>query len=135
MEQRHIGLDAVFEQIVNYPAIMLEPFLVRLTATFGKDPRPGDRHAVGAHAEALEELRVLLVAVIAVAGDIAGLAVRDLAGGVCIDVPIGLAAPVLPHRAFDLVSGRRAAPDEVIRKAQIDTCGCPRRRAGRRRNG
>src|ERR1700688_1975910 len=55
---------------------------------------------------------------VVVAGDVAGIAVFDLARGVAEAIPDRLAPAVLVPRAFDLVRGAGGAPLEVLGKCQ-----------------
>src|ERR1700744_4880714 len=61
---------------------------------------------------------------ILIAGDVSGRASLYLADGMSESIPDRLAFPILIPRAFDLVRGRRRAPQKTIRKARLaDCCG------------
>jgi hypothetical protein len=53
-----------------------------------------------------------------IAGDIAGIAARDLAGQPGIHVPDARPPPVLTDGAFDLISGGGNAPRELRRRSE-----------------
>jgi len=65
--------------------------------------------------------------VVVVAGDIAGVAVQNVAGSMREGIPDRGPAPILVNRAFDLVGGGRGAPQETFRKlprpAYLDLLG------------
>src|SRR5262249_34437600 len=74
-------------------------------------------------------------AVVVVAGDVAGVAVGDLAGGAAEDVPDRGAAAVFVDRAFDLIGGGGGAEQGVGGAARWDRrvrylVGCAWDRAG-----
>jgi len=66
---------------------------------------PGDGKAIAVEVERAHQRDVFAVAVVVVAGDVAGGAVVDFAGGVRETVPDGFALAALVPRAFNLVSG------------------------------
>src|SRR4029077_1538093 len=81
----------------------------------GNDARPRDGEAECVEAELAHQRDVRGVAVVEVAGDVARVAVPDLAGRRGEPVPDTLAAPVLGGRAFDLVRRGGSAPEEAGR--------------------
>ena len=113
VEHRDIRLDPVGQQIVDHAVVMIDALLVRLPASFGENPRPGERHAIRRHAEVLQQLGVLRVPVVTIGRDVAVVVAEHLAGRMGEDVPVGRSAPVLLHRPLDLVGGGCAAPAEA----------------------
>jgi len=75
--------------------------------------RPGERKAITIEAESAHERDVVAVAVVVVAGDVAGIGVGDLAGCVGEAVPDGFAFAIFIPCAFDLVRGSGGAPEEA----------------------
>ena len=100
------GRDAVPGELVEQRAVVVQAPLVDGAPAAGLDPRPGDGEAVGAQAEGGEQRHVLAVAVIGVAGDVAGVAAADLAWRVAEGVPHRGAPAVGGRRSLDLVGGR-----------------------------
>ena len=96
--------DAARQGRVDQPVVVVQAAGLDPAGARGHDPRPGDREAVPAGAQARDQVEVLLVAVVGVAGDRAVLAVaggaRDFAANVS---QIDGAAAVLGGRPLDLV--------------------------------
>ena len=116
VEERHVRVDAVAEQLVDEPVVEVETCCVDAAAALGQDARPRDREAERVEAELAHQRDVVAVAVVEVARDRAVVAVPDLAGRGAEAVPDALAAAVFVRRAFDLVRGGCRAPDEVGRE-------------------
>src|SRR5690606_41778102 len=76
------------------------------------------------HTTPFRSRHVVAVAVVVVAGDVAGAAVHHVAGGVGEGVPDRLAPPVLLDRPLDLVGSRCGTPDEVLREDHPLTAPC-----------
>src|SRR5262249_2439827 len=72
-----------------------------------------------AHPEAPKQRDVLREAVVAVAGDVAGVAVVSLARGVAERVPDRRTLPVGVRRSLNLVRGRRSAPQEPLGETEL----------------
>ena len=119
--ERDVGRDSVREQRIDEAIVEVEALRIGRADAVGKDARPRNREAVGARAERLHERDVLLVAMIMVDRDVAGVAVRDLAGRVGEAVPDRAALAILVPRAFDLVSRGRGSPDEPFRESSSTT--------------
>ena len=100
------GRDAVPGELVEQRAVIVQAPLVDRAPAAGLDPRPGDGEAVGAQAEGGEQGHVLAVAMIGVAGDVAGVAAADLAWRMAEGVPHRGTAAVGGRRSLDLVGGR-----------------------------
>jgi hypothetical protein len=86
---------------------------VGLAPSCGKKARPRYREAKSRDVEVFEELDVLEVAVVEVAGDIAGFTAVDFAGAVDEIIPDGGAFAVSIPAAFYLVGGDGDAPVKV----------------------
>src|SRR5215208_5918687 len=117
MIEREHGFDGALSQAVDEPAVKVEAVLIGLTAPLGLDAGPGHGEAVGLHPELAHQVEVFFQAVILVAGDVARIAVDDLARGMAERVPDGRAAAAFVHCTFDLVSGRCRTPQEVLLEA------------------
>ena len=133
--QRRVGRDAVGEQLVDEPVVVVEAGAVDRAARVRDDPRPRDAEAVRPEAELLQERDVLGVAVVLVAGDVARGPVDDPARRVREPVPDRLALAVLLPGALDLVGGGGRPPHEAGRERRSSQHGwdllLPRRaRAG-----
>src|SRR5215211_833423 len=116
IERKHRFYGAL-SQAVDKSAVKVEAVLVGRTAPLGLDAGPGHGEAVGLHPELGHQVEVFFQAMILVAGDVARIAVTDFIRGVAERVPDGRAAAVFVHGALDLVSGRRSAPQEILREA------------------
>ena len=114
MVDREHRLDGPLAQPIHKPPVVVETFLIGGAAAVGLYPRPGDGEAVGLQAEARHEIQALFEAVVLVAGDVPGVAVQDVARRVGEGVPDGDAAPVLVHRAFDLIGGGCRTPQKAF---------------------
>ena len=98
------------------------------------EPRPAEREPVLPHAELRHQLDVLAEAVVVVARDVAGVAVRGRARRVRERVPDRRASPALGRRALDLVRGGRRAEVEVRRQQrEVDLDGRGGARGGEER--
>ncbi len=73
-------LNAVFEQVVNDPVIVVDTLWIWLAHAIRKYTRPGNREAVGVRAGRFQQLGVLAITIVAVASDVTRIAVRNLAG-------------------------------------------------------
>src|SRR5262249_816278 len=94
--------------------VEVEALGVRLTGTFGEDARPTDGEPIRGRAQVPHQGDVLLVPVVVVVGDVAGVAVLDLARRVRVRVPDRLALAVLVPGALDLVGRRGSAPVKAV---------------------
>ena len=103
--ERHDRLDPALAQPGREPPVEVDALAVERAAPVRLHPRPADREAVGLQASSRDQVEILAPAVVVVAGDVAGRAVRDRAGtGEAI--PDRLAAAVLGDRALDLIAPR-----------------------------
>ena len=114
--QRRERADSRVQRRVGQPLVVVEPFRVRRAAPVRLDPRPGDREPVAAQVELAQQRDVFRIAMVAVAGDVAGVAVVDPARRVREPVPDGFALAVFAARALDLIGRGRGAPQETGRK-------------------
>lgn len=108
--------DAGGQQGVDQPVVEVEALGVDRAVPARDHARPGDGQAVGVGAQPAHEVDVLAPAVVVVAGDVAGVAARDLARGVREGVPDRRRTAVLRHGSLDLVGRRGRAPQEVVRE-------------------
>src|SRR5437867_2211454 len=111
------GPNTVLEQLVDEPVVEREPRLIHGAAPARYDAGPADREAIGVAAQVAQESDVLAVAVVVIAGDVAGLAGRDRARLAAERVPNRRPLPVRVMGSLDLVGGRRRAEEEALRKA------------------
>ena len=116
VEEGAVGLNVVGEQFVDEAVVEVEALGVGCAGALRIDARPGDGEAVGLEAEGLHESDVFFVAMVVIVGDVAGVSVVGLAGGVGEGVPDGGAATVFVDCAFDLIGGGGGAPEEAFRK-------------------
>lgn len=108
------GGDPGGQQFVDQPVVEVQTGGVGRTCAVGLDPRPGDGEAVAVHAEATQQSHVLAVAVVVVAGDVAGGAARHPSGLATVGVPDGRPSAVLVVRPLDLVARRGGAEEEAV---------------------
>src|SRR5262249_37931747 len=98
--------------------VEVEPFRIWRAVALRKDARPGNREAVGFHAQLLDQADVILVKVVVIVGAVGVGAVADLARRVTESVPDRRAAPILIDRALDLIGRCRSAPGETARETR-----------------
>ncbi|MDQ1022038.1 hypothetical protein QFZ43_008587 [Streptomyces afghaniensis] len=70
------GLDAGRQQFVDHTGVEVQPLGVHRAGPVRDDAGPGDREPVGVHAQFPQQCHVLRTAVVVVAGDVTGVAVR-----------------------------------------------------------
>ena len=112
-ERANVGL----EESVREATIVVDAFWIDRPGAGGLDACPGGREAIAFLVEALEDGYVLFVAVVLIAGDVAGGAAFYFADGVGEAVPDGFALAVLVPCAFDLIGGGGHAPEESFGEA------------------
>src|SRR5580658_7732697 len=110
------GTNAGLEHSIHHALVMVETFLVRRADAVRLNARPRDGEAIALLVEAFQQGNVLLVEVVVIAGDVAGVAAFDVAGSMRIAIPDGFAFAVFVPSAFDLIGGRRHAPEKVFGK-------------------
>ena len=115
MIQAHPGLDARFEHGIGDAIVEIETRLIDRTRARRLDARPRGGEAISADAQLLHQRDIVLVAMIMVARDVAGMAERHAADLLALGIPDALAAPVFVDRTLDLIARRRGAPHEALR--------------------
>ncbi len=116
--ERDHGRDAVPGKFVQQRAVVVKALGVGRAAAAGLDPRPGDREPVSRQAKRGHQRDVLPVAVVGVAGDVAGVPAANVARRVAEGIPHRRALTVQARRPLDLVGGRRRPPDEPFGEPQ-----------------
>ena len=114
--QRDVRFNARRQQRINKAVVPGKARRVHLAGAGGENARPGDGKAVGLQMHGLHDLDVLGPAVVAVAGDVAGIAVFGFARRMAEGIPDGRPAPILERAALDLIGRRRRAPDKLFWK-------------------
>ena len=117
MEDRDEGADAGGKQFIDQCVVKIDTLRIDFSGAVGQKTRPGEGEAVVLHAHLLHQCDVFLEAMVMIAGDVAGVALKDLAvfmGKVAPDVA---ALAVFIGGAFDLVGRSRSAPDEILPEA------------------
>src|SRR5215211_1838665 len=118
VERQHRFYGALPQALYEL-AVVVETLLVCETVPLRLYPGPGHGEAVGLQPEVGHEIEVFFEAVVLVAGDIAGVAVENLSGGVGEGVPDRGSAAVLVHGSLDLVGRCRRAPQEILGKIHL----------------
>src|SRR5262245_7836988 len=119
--QRGERRDPGSDQLVDQAVVEVETLRVWLTGPGREDARPGDGEPIRVRAEVLHQRDILLIAMIVVVCDVAGIAVLDVAWCVGIGVPDRGTLAIFIPRALDLVRGRAGAPKEPVWK--LSRCG------------
>ncbi|WFM71059.1 hypothetical protein [Halomonas sp. CKK8] len=104
--------DAALQQAVEQALVEIQSLGVGL-ALLGHHARPGDRQAVGVHPQALDQLQILLPAIVVVAGRHAAVTILDPPLGGAEVVPDGRQAAIGLGCSLDLEGRRRDAEGEV----------------------
>ena len=123
MEEVDQRLDARAKQGVDEALVEVEAALVDGAGPHGQDARPADAEAVCARAQVGHQSDVLWVAVVVVAGDVAGAAIGDGARLAGEGVPDRRSSAVLGRCSLDLVGGGGEAPGEVGREGLASRAG------------
>ena len=114
--QRNIRLYACRKQGIHKAVVPSQPCRVDLALPFRENARPSDGKPVGSQMHRLEQVDILLPAVVAVAGNVPGFPVFGFARRMAEGVPDGGSAPILIHTALDLIGCGRRTPDKIFRK-------------------
>ena len=101
MIQAEPRLDTGGEDRIDQAVIERQSEFVRRPPPLRQNPRPSDGKPIGLNAEPLHQPDVLQIAMVVVAGDVAGVVVGDLAF-LAVGVPDAGAAAVFARRALDL---------------------------------
>ena len=117
--QGQMGIESLGGQGVEQARIEIEAGFVPGAGTGRLHPRPGHGKTVGVHAQVGDQLHVIKVAVVMVAGHVAIAAVDDLAVRVAEGIPDGRAAAVDGGGAFDLVGAGGHAPGKGGGKVDV----------------
>ena len=112
------GLDTLCQQGVYQVVVENKALFVDGAVPVGDNPGPADGETVGPDIVGLHQIHVLLPAVVAVAGDVAGIPVLDVVVGRVMAevVPDVGAFSVLVPGTLALVGGAGYAPQEVLGK-------------------
>src|SRR6516162_5967186 len=93
-------LDAGRLQLVYHTAVEVEPLWIGPARALRKDARPGDREAIGIGADFLHQRNILLVPVVVIVSDVAGVVVLNVARSMGVGVPDRFAFFVLVPSTF-----------------------------------
>ena len=121
VEEGDHRLDTGSDEVIDEPAVIGEARLVHPAGALRQNACPGQREAVGVGTELAHQRDVaeILVAVIGVAGDVAGLLLAGRRHGdavaVGVDVPIRQALAIGLPTALDLIGGACRPPDKPAR--------------------
>src|SRR5438132_4184458 len=121
MEQRNQRLDAGGAQCIDKTPVKVESFLIEAPLPFWKNATPRNTESIGGEAEVAHECDVGFVAVIVIAGNVAGVAVRDETRRVTESMPDARPRAIGERRSFDLIRSGRRTPEEGGRE-QIVLC-------------
>lgn len=113
MVKRRIGLDAARLAAIDEAVVEIQPLLVDRPETIRNDARPGDGETIGLDTHVLDEIEILLPAIIMIAGNIAIVTLEDMARHIAEGVPDGGLAAIRLRGAFDLERGGRDAEQEI----------------------
>ena len=117
MIERRESLDAALLAAVDQAIVEIQSLLVERSGAIGIDARPGDRETIGFDAQFLDQVEIVVEAIVMVAGDIAIVPVVDTARHVGEGIPDRGLATIGLRSAFDLEGGGGDAEDEIARKA------------------
>ena len=112
--QGQVGENARIQTAVYQPVIVPKPRFVPVSVPQGIHSGPADGEAIGLHPKFFQQGQVLLRTAVAVAGNVAGVAVGDGSGNVTEPVPDALAASVGGGASFYLVGAGCGAPEKVF---------------------
>jgi hypothetical protein len=133
--QRDEWADAGVVQRTDQALVVIDSLRIRRAAAIGLDARPGNRKAVRADVQPAHQRDIVEIAMIAVAGDIAVVAVLHFAGRVREAIPHRFATSVVLDRSFDLVGRRGDAPAKAARERRAGSRRCQSATIGEQRTG
>src|SRR6185503_1129400 len=116
-------LNAARKQAVDQSLVKAKAGRVDATGALRQHAAPRDAEAIRAQPQRMHQIDIALEASIMVAGNVAGIAVRNSPGRVHEAMPDAGPGAVRERRAFDLVSRRGAAPQEALWKARSRSIG------------
>src|SRR5271157_4604668 len=108
------GTNARVMKFVGEALVIIQTFFVWLADAVGLNARPGNRKTIALEIEVFSDGDILPVAVVGIAGDVAGVRAFDQAGRVRETVPDGFPFAVFLPRAFNLISRRGSTPQEAL---------------------
>ena len=111
--------DARLQQLIDQTVVEVETSRVWRARALREDARPGDGEAVRVRTDRPHQRHVLLVPMVVIVGDIAGVVVLDVARLMRVGVPNRRTLAVLIPGAFDLVRRRSGAPVKTFRERVI----------------
>ena len=114
--ERDIGLDPCRKQRIDQPVIPGKARRVDCPCALREDARPGNREPVRLQMHLFHQCNILCPAVVAVAGDIPGIAVPCFARRMAEGIPDGQSPATLLYCTLDLIGCGCRAPDEIFRK-------------------
>ena len=117
--ERHIRLDARRQQRVHKPVVPGKASRVHRAGACRENARPGDGKPVGLQVQGFHQLHILGPAVVAVAGDVAGVAALGLARRMAEGIPDGRPTPVLKRAALYLIGCGSRTPNKFLWKWHI----------------
>src|SRR5690606_24204526 len=109
-------LDPTLEQSIHEPIVEIEPHGVHGALTLGEDSTPRNAEAIRLHTQPPHQSHVLAIAVVVIAGDIAGVAARARARRVREAMPNTRTCAIRERRALDLIGGGGRAKPEISGK-------------------
>src|SRR5690606_10114689 len=113
VKEGDVGLDVAREQRVDEAIVEIQAPLVGCARTLGQHARPAHARAIRVDAQGGEQLDVLRVAPVVIAGDAPVVAVPDRSGAVAERVPDAGPLTVEVMGTLDLIGGGCRTPDEV----------------------
>src|SRR5579884_1778580 len=114
--QGHVRFDGAFQQRVDQAVVKVKAFLIDCSSSVGKNSGPGDGKTVAVYAEPRHEVDVIEIAVVVVAGNLAGVTLKRLSRCAGEPVPDTFTSTILVGRALNLIGCRCRAEVEVCRK-------------------
>ena len=100
--QGHVGGDSIFQTRVYNPVIVGKSRFVPVPIGIGVDSGPAGGKPIGSHPALTQKGDILGIPVVSIAGNIPGVTVGDLAGGMAEGIPNGGPAAVRGGMALDL---------------------------------
>src|SRR5690606_30444588 len=113
VKEGDVGLDVAREQRVDEAIVEIQAPLVGCARTLGQHARPAHARAIRVDAQGGEQLDVLRVAPVVIAGDAPVVAVPDRSGAFAERVPDAGPLTVEVMGTLDLIGGGCRTPDEV----------------------
>ena len=118
--QGDVRFDPGFQQGIHKSIVIGKAFLVPVCAAVGGNAGPRHRKAVGVQVHGLQQRKILFPAVVAVAGNVTGLAPVGAPRCVGKNIPDAQSLAALCGTAFDLIGRRCGTPDKFFWKFSHD---------------